>query len=60
MDRAMIRTCLHGSALLRTAICDLLGIEYPVMQSGMGRIAGPELVAEVCGLEVAAFSRASA
>lgn len=33
---------------LQTAICDLLRIEYPVMQSGMGRIAGPELVAEVC------------
>jgi nitronate monooxygenase len=33
---------------LRTAICDLLRIEYPVIQSGMRRIAGPELVAEVC------------
>jgi nitronate monooxygenase len=33
---------------LRTSICDLLQIDYPVLQSGMGRIAGPELVAEVC------------
>jgi nitronate monooxygenase len=32
---------------LRTALCDLLGIEHPVLQSGMGGIAGPELVAEV-------------
>ena len=32
----------------RTALCDLLGIEYPIVQSGMGAIAGPELVAEVC------------
>ena len=34
--------------MLRTALCDLLGIEYPVLQSGMGRVAGPDLVAEVC------------
>jgi nitronate monooxygenase len=32
----------------RTALCDLLGIDYPIVQSGMGAIAGPELVAEVC------------
>ena len=31
-----------------TALCDRLGITYPILQSGMGRIAGPELVAEVC------------
>jgi nitronate monooxygenase len=31
----------------RTALCDLLGIEYPILQSGMGGVAGPELVAEV-------------
>ncbi len=33
--------------VLRTALCDLLGIEYPVLQSGMGTVAGPDLVAEV-------------
>ena len=33
--------------MFRTALCDLLGIEYPILQSGMGGIAGPELVAEV-------------
>lgn len=32
---------------LRTALCDLLGIRYPILQSGMGSVAGPELVAEV-------------
>ncbi len=32
---------------MRTPLCDLLSIDYPIMQSGMGRIAGPELVAEV-------------
>jgi NAD(P)H-dependent flavin oxidoreductase YrpB (nitropropane dioxygenase family) len=31
----------------RTALRDLLGIEYPVIQSGMGSVAGPELAAEV-------------
>src|SRR5262245_39757987 len=33
--------------MLRTALCDLLGLEYPILQSGMGGIAGPELVAQV-------------
>ncbi|MGH7339883.1 MAG: NAD(P)H-dependent flavin oxidoreductase, partial [Candidatus Rokuibacteriota bacterium] len=33
--------------IFRTALCDVLGIEYPILQSGMGGIAGPELVAEV-------------
>jgi len=32
---------------LRTPLCDLLRIDYPIIQSGMGQIAGPELVAEV-------------
>src|SRR5439155_26996637 len=27
----------------RTALRDLLGIDYPIVQSGMGPIAGPEL-----------------
>ena len=30
-----------------TPLCDLLGIEYPVIQSGMGSVAGPDLAAEV-------------
>ena len=32
---------------MRTPLCDLLGIEYPILQSGMGAVAGPDLVAEV-------------
>ena len=32
---------------IRTTLCDLLGIEHPVVQSGMGGVAGPDLVAEV-------------
>ncbi|MBI4472009.1 MAG: nitronate monooxygenase, partial [Acidobacteria bacterium] len=35
--------------VFRTRLCDLLGIDYPVLQSGMGLIAGPDLVAEVSG-----------
>ncbi|HUF93232.1 MAG TPA: nitronate monooxygenase [Candidatus Limnocylindria bacterium] len=30
-----------------TPLCDLLGIRYPILQSGMGNTAGPDLVAEV-------------
>ncbi len=33
--------------VLRTRICDLLGIEYPVVLAGMGGVAGAELVAAV-------------
>ncbi|MBI2015415.1 MAG: nitronate monooxygenase [Candidatus Rokubacteria bacterium] len=35
------------SLVFRTALCERLGIEHPVFQSGMGNVAGPELVAEV-------------
>ena len=34
-------------ARLRTPLCDLLGIEYPILQSGMAPIGGPELAAAV-------------
>lgn len=30
------------------AFCGTLGIRYPIVQSGMSRVAGPELVAAVC------------
>jgi nitronate monooxygenase len=32
---------------LRTALTDLLGIDVPILHSGMNRVAGPELAAEV-------------
>jgi nitronate monooxygenase len=32
---------------LRTPICDLLGIDLPILCAGMGSVAGPELVAAV-------------
>ncbi|HEV8641691.1 MAG TPA: nitronate monooxygenase [Methylomirabilota bacterium] len=31
----------------RTALCDLVGIDHPIVQSDMGGVAGPDLVAEV-------------
>jgi NAD(P)H-dependent flavin oxidoreductase YrpB (nitropropane dioxygenase family) len=30
---------------LRTALCSLVGIEYPIVQTGMGWVSGPELTA---------------
>jgi nitronate monooxygenase len=36
-----------GTQIFRTTLCEVLGIEYPIVQSGMGRVAGPEMVAEV-------------
>jgi nitronate monooxygenase len=32
---------------LRTPLCDMLGIEVPILSAGMGSVAGPELVAGV-------------
>lgn len=34
--------------MLRTPLCDLLGIEFPVIQAGMGLFTVAELVAAVC------------
>ncbi|MFZ9425772.1 MAG: NAD(P)H-dependent flavin oxidoreductase [Ilumatobacteraceae bacterium] len=31
-------------ARLRTSLCDLLGVQYPIVQTGMGWVAGPKLV----------------
>src|SRR5204863_3448143 len=30
---------------LRTRLCELLGVEHPIVQTGMGWVAGPRLVA---------------
>ena len=32
-------------AALRTPFCDLVGVRYPIVQTGMGWVAGPRLVA---------------
>jgi len=47
----------------RTALTDLLGIDVPILQSGMSRVAGPELAAEVSkagGLGILAALRLTA
>jgi NAD(P)H-dependent flavin oxidoreductase YrpB (nitropropane dioxygenase family) len=31
-------------AALRTALCELVGVRYPIVQTGMGWVAGPRLV----------------
>jgi len=41
------------SPALHTAVCELLGCRYPIIQTGMGWVATPELVAAVC--EAGAF-----
>jgi nitronate monooxygenase len=33
--------------VFRTVLCDVLDVEYPILQSGMGGVAGPDLAAEV-------------
>ncbi len=38
-----------AASALRTPLCDLLGIEHPIVQSGMGGVGGPDLVAAVSG-----------
>ncbi|MFJ8604783.1 NAD(P)H-dependent flavin oxidoreductase [Streptomyces shenzhenensis] len=30
---------------LHTALCDLVGVRYPIVQTGMGHVSGPELTA---------------
>jgi len=36
-----------GKIRLHTELCDMLGIKYPILQAGMGGIAGPRLAAAV-------------
>src|SRR5439155_670310 len=33
--------------VLRTPLCEMLGIEVPILSAGMGSVAGPDLVAAV-------------
>ncbi len=44
---------------LRTEICDLLGIRYPIIQTGMGWVATPELVAAVSNTGAIGFLAAA-
>jgi len=47
------------SPALHTAICDLLDIRYPIIQTGMGWVAKPELVAAVSNAGAIGFLAAA-
>src|SRR5439155_1687097 len=53
------RALPRGVSVFRTALCELLAIEYPIVQSGMGGVAGLEpRLAEAChrrGIKVMAM-----
>lgn len=44
---------------LHTPLCDLLGMTHPVVQTGMGWVATPELVAAVCEADAFGFLAAA-
>jgi nitronate monooxygenase len=46
-DKAERRIEQSAKPIFRTSLCDLLSIEYPIIQAGMSGVAGPELVAAV-------------
>ncbi|MFP6664748.1 MAG: nitronate monooxygenase [Deltaproteobacteria bacterium] len=45
---------------LHTRLCDLLGVEFPILQTGMGWVATPELVAASCNAGAFGFLAAAA
>jgi len=47
------------SSPLRTRLCDVLGIDYPIIQTGMGWVATPELVAAVSNAGAIGFLAAA-
>jgi nitronate monooxygenase len=46
-------------AALHTPLCDLLGMRVPIVQTGMGWVATPELVAAVCNAGAFGFLAAA-
>ena len=47
------------SSALRTPLCELLGVQYPIIQTGMGWVATPELVAAACNAGAFGFLAAA-
>jgi len=45
--------------VLHTRICELLDIQYPIIQTGMGWVAKPELVAAVSNAGAIGFLAAA-
>ncbi len=50
---------LSPSSVLRTRVSDLLGSTYPILQTGMGWVAKPELVAATCNAGAFGFLAAA-
>ncbi len=44
---------------MRTEICEILGVRHPIIQTGMGWVATPELVAAVCNAGAMGFLAAA-
>ena len=44
---------------MRTEICEMLGVRHPIIQTGMGWVATPELVAAVCNAGAMGFLAAA-
>jgi nitronate monooxygenase len=38
---------MAGEKVLKTRLCEMLGIKYPILLAGMGSTSGPSLVAAV-------------
>jgi hypothetical protein len=38
---------MAAGPVFHTKLCSLFGIDYPILQSGMSGVAGPDLAAEV-------------
>ncbi len=47
------------SAALQTRVCELLDVAYPILQTGMGWVATPELVAGACNAGAFGFLAAA-
>ena len=47
------------SSVLRTKVCELLGCRHPIIQTGMGWVATPELVAAACNAGAFGFLAAA-
>jgi NAD(P)H-dependent flavin oxidoreductase YrpB (nitropropane dioxygenase family) len=47
------------SSALKTKVCEILGCQYPIVQTGMGWVATPELVAGACNAGAFGFFAAA-
>jgi NAD(P)H-dependent flavin oxidoreductase YrpB (nitropropane dioxygenase family) len=47
VDRLWLADSLSSCIMVACQHCVIASVRYPIVQSGMGRVAGPELAAEV-------------